>query len=536
MTSLIVFIIIPILYSIVYYIFKNILPKYIVLIISLYLFSLSCFYILGIKETEVYFHLTQIPFPYSMMLKMDKLSSLMVLLNNFLFMCMFIFSIKKDYFNSTFIFLFLSLQGLINGIFLSTDLFNIYILIEVSTIAVSILIMFKKDSQSMYDGLIYLIVNMVAMAFFLFGIAYLYKYFGVLDMLSLEKYIKYVDNSKILFLPFAFLFNGVGLKAAVMPLYSWLPKAHGTASAPSVVSSILSGVFVKVGVYLIIRIQEIFGSSIEISSILLFLGFFTAIAGFIFAISQIDIKSILAYHTISQVGLIIIGLSGPYKLNYIGGYYHIIAHGVFKSLLFLIAGILIHHYKTRDISKMSNLWNSNKPLSIVLLFAILSITGAPFFSGGYSKYFISKGYSSKLSIITFFIINLGTIISFIKFFKIIINKNSYFTPKLKLKYNELIALCFMAAVCLFIGIFGDTFSKVFLNFELSYSIQMQLYKLPTFILSLITAFCLYEYLLKNNPLLKKIRSFDLSFNSINIAILLSFFLTLTYLHINFVIN
>lgn len=533
MTNMLLFIILPILYSLSSYILKKLLPKYTVILIPVYLFSMSIFYITTIGDSEIFFYLTDIPLPYSMALRIDRLSSIMLLLNNFLFTCMFIFSLKKEYFNHTFIFLFLSLEGLINGVFLSTDLFNIYVLIEVSTIAVSILIMFKKDSQSMYDGLIYLIVNMVAMAFFLFGVGYLYKYFGVLDLISLKTKIDVLDNPKLLFLPFAFLFNGVGLKAAVMPLYSWLPKAHGTASAPSVVSSILSGIFVKIGVYLIIRMQWLFQSAIDINSILLFLGFFTATAGFLFAMSQIDIKAILAYHTISQVGLIIIGLSGPYKYNYDGGYYHIMAHGIFKALLFLIAGILIHHYKTRDISKMHNLWDSNKMLSIVLIFAVLSITGAPFFSSSYSKYFISKGYESNLAETMFWIINIGTMMSFLKFFKLIMHKPGFKCEKLKLHLNERFVLCTMAAACLFLGIGGDLFSNIVLNLEMHFDVKSQLSKLPAFLLSYLIGIFVYERLLKGSLFIRKIRAFDLSFNSINIAIVIFFFLTLTYLNISF---
>lgn len=533
MTNLLIFVMLPIIYSLTSYILKKSVSKYAVLLIPTYLFLLSIFYTHTIDNKEILFYLTDIPLPYSMALRIDRLSSTMLLLNNFLFMCMFCFSFKKEYFNHTFIFLFLSLEGLINGIFLSTDLFNIYVLIEVSTVAVSILIMFKKDSQSMYDGLIYLIVNMVAMAFFLFGIGYLYKYFGVLDFISLKSKILELDNPKVLFLPFAFLFNGVGLKAAIMPLYSWLPKAHGTASAPSVVSAILSGIFVKIGVYLIIRMQYLFESAIDINSILLFLGFFTAIAGFVFAMSQIDIKSILAYHTISQVGLIIAGISGPYLYNSYGGYYHIIAHGIFKSLLFLISGVLIHHYKTRDISKMHSLWLANKTLAIVLIFAILSITGAPFFSGGYSKYFISKGYNSNYISLIFWVINLGTMISFIKFFKIIPIKKSSSCNQLKLHLNEILVLCLMGFFCFSLGINGNYFFKFILNVDLHFSIMSQLAKIPLYLINYIIGIFIYKYILKDSEFIKKVRKFDLSFNNINIAIVISFFITLAYLNLSF---
>lgn len=529
MDYLILFVALPILAGLFLYLTGKFVSVNLSALIPALLFIFSLWIFLTIDNREIMTNLMSLPLPYGMSLRVDSLSSLMLVLNNFLFLCMVIFSFKKKYMNKLFIFIFLSLEGIINGIFLSTDLFNIYILIEVSTIAISILIMFKKDSQSTYDGMIYLLINMVAMAFFLFGTGYLYKISGALDIFSIKSAVDSNLDSRAFILPFSFIFTSVCLKSALMPLYSWLPKAHGAISSPSVVSAILSGIFIKTGIYLLMRVQWIFESAIDISSVLIFIGFITAVSGFVLAISQTNIKLILAYHTISQVGLIVTGIAGPYYYNLSGGLYHILAHGIFKSLFFLIAGLLIHHYNTRNIREIRGLWYASPLLSIYLIVGILSITGAPFFSGGYSKYFISKGYNSRFYTSLFTFINIGTMISFIKFFKVVFSKPDRSFHKLVLKSNEKAVLSAMCIACIFLGVGGTSVMSYISSSPLSYSLYSQLTKVPIYLVTYAIGILLYSYLIKNLKIISIIRRFDLSFNSMSIALALFFLMTLSYL-------
>lgn len=520
----------PIVSGLILYILKTKWHKSIAVTLQVFMVVVVTTLSLSSLLNTHYFALITTPVPYGMALSLDAVAAPFILLNNILFLLLTVFGIKKDYMNPLFMFLFLSLQGMINGLFLSTDLFNIYVLIEVATITISILIMFRRDRQSMYDGMLYLTINMIAMAFFLFGIAVLYKLFGVLDIATLNESIHKIENPKLLNLPFAFLLTGIGLKAAILPLFSWLPKAHGTASAPSTVSAVLSGIFVKIGIYLLIRLQVLFSPEIDVQSIIFVIGFMTSIAGFIFAIAQTDIKLILAYHTVSQVGLILIGISGASITNYYGGLYHVLSHGMFKSLFFIIAGILIHHYGTRKISKMKGLWQHNRRLSIILLMAILSITGAPFFSGGYSKYFISYGYESMLTSFVFQFINWGTMISFIKFILIVFSRPDENPPSFVIKFSEWIALWSFGLISLALGVFGSQLSGSLLGFSMQYSLINQIQKLPLFLISYSGCYVFYNVFIKKNPIVDRIRLIELSFNSINIAIVSFFFFTLTYLN------
>lgn len=526
---MILFVLGPILFGLFFYICKCKVLLPVTLIFETLLAS-SSFMILINYKTERLMPLLGFNLPVGMALRIDQLSAMMLLLNNLLFVLMILFNINKSYMNKLFIFLFLSLQSLINGIFLSTDFFNIYILVEVATIVVSILIMYKKDSQSMYDGMIYLLVNMVAMTFFLFGVGYLYKMAGALDFYSIKSAISKVDNPYGLIIPCAFLLTGVSLKAALMPLFSWLPKAHGTASAPSIVSGVLSGIFVKTGVYLFLRIIWIFNTSISVTSLFLWMGFITAIAGFIFAFSQTDIKLILAYHTISQIGLIMIGLN---SVDSSGGLYHIFAHGIFKTLLFLIAGVLVEIYKTRKIEEMHGLFYHSKALSLLLIVAVLSITGAPLFSGGYSKYYITANYHSLLFDFLFLLINVGTMMSFIKFLKVLLpskDQNSH-SVHLNIRPNVFIALGSLAAICIVLGVFGDAFMLLFTGQRGHYDYLSQLIKIPKYLFTYALSGILYFFIKKKHRLLKIFSGLDLSFNQITLAITSFFFVTMIYLHL-----
>lgn len=498
----------------------------------LILTSLTWFASLSVSPVHIEL-LSQYAIPIGMALRIDVLSAVMLVLCNFLFFSLTIFNAHKYYMNKLFLFLFLSLQGLINGIFLSNDLFNVYILVEVATVVVSVLIMYKKDAMAMYDGMIYLLANMVGMTFFLFGVAYIYKYFGVFDFTSLEVLMGQVTDPKPLFLPIAFIMTGVSLKAALMPLFSWLPKAHSTASAPSIVSAVLSGIFVKTGVYLLMRISSLFSPAIDMSSLFLFLGYVTAISGFVFAMAHVDIKAILAYHTISQVGLILVGFFSGYDKAVQGSLYHLLSHGIFKSLLFLLAGLLAELYHTRQITSMGGLFRKSRWLSATLIVAVASITGAPFFSGGFSKSMIVSMAQTPFQKNLLLVITLGTMVSFMKFLKLLwsevpdieIKRSSAFA----LTWNQKIGLmCFMVS-SVALGVFGEFFNRALFHVTIQNTLWIQLQKWPIYLLQMAIAFAIYHWWVKRSRVLRFIRGFSLTFNSIMLAMLGYFVGILLYL-------
>ncbi|MFO8068546.1 MAG: proton-conducting transporter membrane subunit, partial [Alkalibacterium sp.] len=382
--------------------------------IALLLYALHIFIDVRANDT-IFNYMSRVPAGLAITLMADTISSVFILLTAAIFLMMMIYAYHKVYFTTTFGFLFLVLQALITGLFLSTDLFNLYVLLEVSTVTVSILIMINKEKQAIYDGMIYFFVNVIGTAFLLFGIAMLYRTTGLLDMNAIGEALHEVEDPRSVFLAFAFMMTTLSLKTAVVPLFSWLPKAHGTPSAPPVVSAILSGLYIKTGVYMFIRFTTMFEAVIDIQELFLVIGFATSIFGFIMALGQNDIKMILAYSTVSQIGLIMIGLSMGAEKAYWGSLFHIVSHALFKSTLFLAAGTVYHYYGTRDIRDIRGVLRAMPLVGFAILFGVLGATGAPFFNGSVSKYLIAYGTDDALVQFGLNLINLGTITYFLKF-------------------------------------------------------------------------------------------------------------------------
>lgn len=528
MIKLYLFILLPIIIATLAYLFNSKYTKPFILIAQLILLVYS---IINFINVRLYGPIIEVlgnyPKGVGITLKSNMISAIFIILTIFLFLCMLIYNYKKTYMNKIFMFLFLVLQGLITGIFLSIDLFNLYVLIEVSTIVVSILIMLKKDSRSIYDGMVYLLTNIVSMTFFLLGIGYIYKIIGSLDMIIISENISLVSNVTSLIIPYSLIITAVGLKSAIMPLFSWLPRAHGTPSAPSIVSAILSGLYVKCGVYLFISIQNMFSPVIDTHSIFLITGFLTAIIGFVFALSQTDIKLILAYHTISQIGLIIFGISLNNTYSYWGSIYHILNHAIFKSALFLTAGLIIEKYETRDIREISGVFKCMPFVSFVTVMAILGITGAPLFNGSISKYLIDKGTTGSILEYGLLIINLGTIISFVKYLSMF--GGTYEGERFSPPFNQKFIIFTLGIFCFIGGILGTQLVKLFFDITVHITIYSYLKKTLLYFSSLIIGVLFYKFLYKKIKLFKKIREIDLSFNQICLSITIFFTFILCYM-------
>lgn len=464
-------------------------------------------------------------------LKADTTSIVFVLLTSFLFLILILFSMNSSYSDKLFNFLFLSVEGLISCVFLANDLFTIFVSLEVSTIIVSILIMYKKDKRSIYDGMMYLLINIFAMSFFLLGLGMLYKQTGFLDIGDITKQITLINNKKDLILPYAFMLTAVSLKSALMPLFSWLPKAHGTPGAPAVVSALLSGLFVKSGIYLFIRLQFMFSAAIDTQLLFLILGFTTAIVGIILCLQQTDIKLILAYSTVAQLGLIMIGLNFSSSQAFYGSLYHIINHAIFKVGLFLAAGLIIEEYQTRDINKIKGLLKRMPATGIAIILFSLAISGAPFFNASISKYFIASGAQSDFTKYGLEIINFGTIFIFVQFSRILIGKTEP-AAMTKQKPIKVLLLLVLALFCLLGGIWGVDLMNFLWGQNFQITISSYLEKTFYFTISVSLSFLILIFIRPKVQIrsLKKLKSLDVSFNTVCLSVLLYFSSLTAYLY------
>jgi len=439
----------------------------------------------------------------------DELSAAFVLLGVFIFLMAAVYSYRNTKSN-LFWFLFFIWEAALIGIFLTGDMFNMFVLVEVGTVAVSILIMYNRKSRSMYDGMIYLMINVIVVQFYLLGMGYVYRLTGVLDMTVAGEALSTLDREQLI-LPYALVMTFVGLKCAVLPLFSWLPKAHGTPGASAAVSAVLSGLHIKTGVYMFLRFQQMF-EGVASTEFFMTVGILTAIVGVVMSLAQTNIKLILAYSTVAQVGLIIAGFSFDdyYGYSFAGSLYHMVTHAIFKAALFLGTGVLIQTYGTKDIRKIRGIGKLLPGTSFAKALAILGIIGMPLFSGSVSKYFLGQGAVGFLNIVMI-LINLGTITIFIKYSSMFFGKPSEEATVTRSDWWQQVPLFILGGMCLALGIFGENLIYHMFNMDKAIDLLGYLEKSGIFVVSAVVGFCIYKYWAKDSAWLDKVKRFELSF-------------------------
>ena len=526
------FVIIPILIATFLYLFSSAKIGKVLAIIVQSLLVMFAFYLFYLTRSgDVTTNIGNFRDVLGITLRADNLSAVFILLTAFIFLIAAVFSYRERLSRLFWLLLFIWEASLI-GIFLTRDMFNVFVLLEVANVVVCIMIMYLRRSRSMYDGLIYLMSNLVAVQFYLFGIGYIYRMTGVFDMDSAAQVITRFPASQF-FLPYALIMTGIAFKCALLPLYSWLPKAHGTPGAPSAVSAILSGLHIKTGLYLFIRFQSVFGE-ISVSEFYLAVGIITGIGGVVLALAQKDIKLILAYSTIAQIGLIMIGLGLDGTYSYVGSLYHIINHAVFKAALFLSAGIIAHAYHTRDTTKICAVFRRMPVVGVAIILAILGISGAPLFNGSISKYFIM----SEVSPLLFWIINLinlGTITVCIKFSMMLFGPLKHKNDCIKVYRSQEAAVFTLGTACFILGVFGVPIVRYLFGVHVSVDVFGYLEKVLVFVVSLGLGYFIYQrHIKEGNRFLERVRTIDIGFRGM--CIFLGAFFGATLLAVSFLNN
>lgn len=341
--------------------------------------------------------------PIGIHLTADPLSLMMLIVVNMIGMLAGIFSIPyidkytgENYYYSLFS---LMVAGM-NGVVMTGDLFNLFVFLEVSVIASYALVAFGSSRDELEASFKYQVLGGIASLLILFSLAMTYWYTGTLNISDVALVLKAgTQESTVLFIQL-FMIAGFGLKAAMIPFHAWLPDAH--SSAPSPISAMLSGVLIKaIGVYAILRLFfNMFQITMEVSYVITTIGVLSMVIGAVLAIGQWDIKRLLAYSSISQMGyvmtaagiaMIIVARGGDTKIAALalaGGLFHMFNHAVFKGLLFLNAGALEYATGTRNLKELGGLSELMPITSVTSLGASLSISGIPPFSGFFSKLII----------------------------------------------------------------------------------------------------------------------------------------------------
>ncbi|MCL2197684.1 MAG: proton-conducting membrane transporter [Defluviitaleaceae bacterium] len=508
------FVIAPLLIAVFLYLFSSSRTSRIVAIIAQAVFvGFTLFLFLESRQGEIYTVVGGYRGVLGITLSADMLSASLVMLTAVLFLIAAVYGLKEPSSKLYWLLMFIW-EGLIIGVFFARDFFNVFVLLEVATLIVAVLIMYVREKRSMYDGVIFLMVNTVAIQFYLLGVGYIYMLTGTLDMAMAAVAIADMEASRLI-LPYTLIMAPIVFKCALVPLASWLPKVQGIPRAPSAVAAILSGLHVKCALFLFIRFQEVF-SPVATDGFYFVLGIVTALASIVMAFAQKDIRLILAYSSTAQVGLIMAGLNigGEYAVT--GSLFHIINHAVFKAALFLGAGIIVRMYRTRDITKISGLMKRSPVLGITTIMAILGIAGAPFFNGSISKYFM-MAESGGVVFWILNIINLGTITLFVKYARMLFGEDTS-NKTVQIDVNKQISVAVLAVMCLAMGIGGVWLANFLFGVDVGLSFWGYLEKSAIFAVSVAIAVVVNRYANKEHAFFTRVRGLDLSFKGMCLSI------------------
>ena len=279
----------------------------------------------------------------------------------------------------------------------ATNMITFMLSWEIMSLSSFFLVIYKhNEAESRKAGYLYFIFSHVGAMFILAAFGIIYGYTG---SFGFEGIGSLSETAKILV--FIFSFIGFGSKAGVFPFHVWLPHAH--PAAPSHISAVMSGVMIKTGIYGIVRIYLLLDFPTPVfGNIVLAAGVISGILGIVYALGQQDLKRLLAYSSVENIGIILIGLGigmigvsskQPLMavLGFAGGFFHVLNHSIFKSLLFMGAGMVLHKTGTRSIDALGGLLKNMKITGIAFIIGSLAICGLPPFNGFAGEFLIYMG-------------------------------------------------------------------------------------------------------------------------------------------------
>ena len=349
------------------------------------------------------------------------------------------------------------------GIVVTGDIFNLYVFLEIGSLAAYALIA-VGDRQSLMASFNYMIMGTISASFILLGIGYLYVMTGTLNMADLSERLPELYGRPVILVALALLVVGLSIKTALFPLHTWLPDAY--THAPSAVSAMLAGTFTKVGIYALIRVMftvispEYVIETVPVMNILSWVAAAGIVAGSVLAIAQYDIKRMLAYSSVSQIGYIILGVSMANKLAMTGGILHILSHSLMKVGLFMVAGAIIYRTGIRNIYQLKGMGKKMPFTMAAFVIGALSMIGIPPTIGFASKFYLAWGVLEAENWVFVAVILLSSLLTAVYFWRIF--ENVYFgvheheeIKKDEVPLSMLLPILIFAAITLLLGLFAS---------------------------------------------------------------------------------
>jgi multicomponent Na+:H+ antiporter subunit D len=396
--------------------------------------------------------------PFGITWAMDKMSLLMGVLVTGVALACAVFSARyvgHDK-NKYYTLLCLLTIGLM-GISLTGDIFNLYVFMEITSIASYALIAFPMKKMSVEGSIKYLIIGSLSSSVILIGIIMLYGLTGTLNMADLATKVSAAPEFLAIL---GVIIAGLATKAALVPLHFWLPDAYSVA--PSPISAMLFSVIKGASIYMTMRVVfTIFGLG-GVMWVFIMFGVITMIVGGFMALLQNDIKRLLGYSSISQTGYIFVAIGTGTLLGISGGIFHMINNVLLKSMLFLCFGIVIWHTGTRKMDKLGGLGKQLPWVAFCFAVGALSMAGLPPFSGFASKWviYIATWEISPLLTAVSVIMSAITLAYFLKAFSCIFLGQGEKKVVKKTPLLMLAPVLILTAIILVIGIFPEAFFSI----------------------------------------------------------------------------
>jgi proton-translocating NADH-quinone oxidoreductase chain N len=347
------------------------------------------------------------------------------------------------------------------GVAFSGDLFTLFVFWELMSISSYVLVAFRKEKwEAVEASLKYLVMSAAGSATILLGMSLLYGMSGTLDFQGLASAFSQAQPNTWLYLSLLLLVAGFGVKAAIVPLHTWLPDAH--SAAPSPISALLAGVVIETGIYALCRTFFTAFLSIQIQwfSILAILSLVTMVVGNLMPLLQNDIKRLLAYSSVGHIGYMLVGLAVGTQIGLTGTVLHIFNHALMKGAAFLCAGAIIYRIGTRQFVDMEGIGRRMPVTAVVFSISLFALIGMPPLNGFVSELTIITGsFQANLAWLGIAIV-LNSVLSSAYYLRVvrllIMPIRSEKVEKIKeAPLIMLIPLCIMAGLIILFGIWPD---------------------------------------------------------------------------------
>ncbi|MCD6578465.1 hypothetical protein J7L48_03240 [bacterium] len=463
MNSIVLLIVLPLVFAFLIPIFKG-LGKYASKIVTI----LSMLTGMGFA---VYFFITlQVPVkailggwkpPFGIVLVGDKLSLLFVMIIYILaFLNLFFFDNNFKEHSKFYTLYNIAIAGTA-GMILTGDIFNMFVFIEITGIALYSLIAYSGKEQALKGSIKYLIIGSMTSLFLLLGVTLAYHILGSLNLAHISsKFYQIPNNLKFLIL--SLIFTSFFVEAEIFPFNMWVPNAYKGANIP--IAALLAGIVSIAAGYLLFRFRYLYGGMRSFGNMLVWFGVITVVIGEFSAYFTYDLRKILAFSSIGQMGLILIAAGISNDLSVYGGFFQILSHSIAKMLLFLLAGFIIYEAGTENVKKMGGFGKNHPYLTGIFLIGALSLAGIPGLMGFWGKFNIVGGGIAAGRILPISIVLLAAIAESVYLIRVVFHlfktDEGKIIEKKKIPLGYLMVVILLSLTIVVIGVYPQLLNQV----------------------------------------------------------------------------